>query len=527
MISRSIQSGKLPLAVLAVLLVAFGSLHAASKRVVILHTNDNHDHVRLGYDGVGGLPRVSGYIRQVRDLEPNVLVLDAGDNAEKGDMVAARTHSLLTYELLRNIGYDGIAIGNHDFDPFGVPGIRRFEQVLGQEMLCLNLVKSDGTPVFSPSRIVVKGGLKIGLIGMIVPRHSEVGGLDFDESGRMLNREAKRLRPEVDLLVAVCHEGVGKCAQWSRAAPDVHVFVSGHTHVSLLQPSVVEETGALIVQAGCYARWVGHLNLDIDSDSGRIVRYDYRLVSMREGVAPVDEGMLARVLQREQALCPETREVVARNDSPITMLHTAWLAADALRRAAGTDLAFCHVGNIMRSGLPAGDVDVNALYLAGGSRGDETVRVALTGAQVEAYLKMLAAGEKWNQTTWSGFRQTRSRADHSGPIVTSLNPDKAYSVIMPELEWRTRFSKMARRGNSHDLSGIWTQGLPTTLASQVKLTEAMRLRARELTQAGRTLEAEADALASAGTDTPADDQWWWTGTTAEILDRHAETLGGH
>ncbi|HEY5553189.1 MAG TPA: metallophosphoesterase, partial [Opitutaceae bacterium] len=78
---------------------------AETASLLILHTNDIHDHVRAGDGGLGGLPYVAGYIRQVRSERDDVLVLDAGDVAEKGDLVAHRTHSKMTYELLRRIGY--------------------------------------------------------------------------------------------------------------------------------------------------------------------------------------------------------------------------------------------------------------------------------------------------------------------------------------------------------------------------------------------------------------------------------------
>lgn len=60
-------------------------------RLLILHTNDHHDHLRAGPGGVGGLPYVSGFIRSVRTQHPDVLLLDAGDVTEKGDLVGFRT----------------------------------------------------------------------------------------------------------------------------------------------------------------------------------------------------------------------------------------------------------------------------------------------------------------------------------------------------------------------------------------------------------------------------------------------------
>src|SRR4030095_1362900 len=92
---------------------------AETARLLILHTNDLHDHVRAGSNGVGGLPYISGYVKQVRAERADVLLLDAGDVTEKGDLVAFKTHSVMTYEAMRRMGYDGAAIGNHEYDAFG------------------------------------------------------------------------------------------------------------------------------------------------------------------------------------------------------------------------------------------------------------------------------------------------------------------------------------------------------------------------------------------------------------------------
>jgi 5'-nucleotidase len=78
------------------------------------------------------LPYVAGYVRQVRAEEAAVLLVDAGDVTEKGDLVASRTEGVMTYEAMRRIGYDGVAVGNHDFDEVPPERIQRFESALGQ-----------------------------------------------------------------------------------------------------------------------------------------------------------------------------------------------------------------------------------------------------------------------------------------------------------------------------------------------------------------------------------------------------------
>ena len=98
---------------------------AEEATLLILHTNDLHDHIRPGYEGIGGMPYVAGYIKQVRRERRDVLLLDAGDVSEKGDMVADKTDSAIMYEAMGRIGYDAIAPGNHDLD-HGVARVREW-----------------------------------------------------------------------------------------------------------------------------------------------------------------------------------------------------------------------------------------------------------------------------------------------------------------------------------------------------------------------------------------------------------------
>ncbi|HVZ65678.1 MAG TPA: metallophosphoesterase [Lacunisphaera sp.] len=475
----------------------------ATARLLILHTNDLHDHLRPGPGDQGGIPWVAGYIAQVRAERHDVLVLDAGDVTEKGDLVAARSKHRLTYEALRRIGYDAVTIGNHDHDA-GIAVLHDYEQVLGQPLLCLNIVKPDGTPEFTPSRVVQVGALKIGIIGLIVPRPPEAGGLDLGASGRALAREAERLRPQVHLLVALCHEGSKNCARWSQMAPAIDVFVSGHTHELLPAPVTVPGTGALIVQAGSYAQWVGRLELTVDLDTRKVVGASGSVVPLRHDQIHADESMLAWVREQEKALCPEAAEVVVPHTDEVNMGAVAWLGAEALRRQAGVDIGFCHAGQIIRSPLFAGPVDVNALYVAGGDRGDATVRTELTGAEIAAYLGALAK-EKGNQTSWAGFRAAAGAAGAtSARGADSLVPDRTYSVILPRLEWETRFLRVVKQArDKHPGGPLAARGFSAQPAPAITFTGAMRQYLARLAQTGTPLPAEAARLADAAGAPPA------------------------
>jgi 2',3'-cyclic-nucleotide 2'-phosphodiesterase (5'-nucleotidase family) len=54
--------------------------------------------------GTGGIPYVSGYIKSVKAQRQDVLVLDAGDVAEKGGL-AFKTNSDIMYQAMGKIGY--------------------------------------------------------------------------------------------------------------------------------------------------------------------------------------------------------------------------------------------------------------------------------------------------------------------------------------------------------------------------------------------------------------------------------------
>jgi 2',3'-cyclic-nucleotide 2'-phosphodiesterase (5'-nucleotidase family) len=471
------------------------ALGAAPVRLVLLYTDDVHDHVRPGENGLGGLPYVAGYVHQVRAANPDALVLDAGDVTEKGDLVAFRSHGLITYEGMRRVGYDAVCVGNHDYDDVTLEHVRECEQALGQQLLCLNIVDAAGAPVFSSSRIVEKAGLRIGIIGMIVPREKDRGGLDRIESGRALAREAERLRPRTDLIIALCHEGTQGCAEWSRLAPAVQVFVGGHDHSTLEQPVIVSETGALIVRAGSYARRVGRLELEIDAAAHRVVGHENRIVMMNHAAVPVDADMLAWIRERERALAPRADEFVCDNPAELDYFSMGRLGAEALRRAAGAEVGFCHPYQIIRDALPAGRVDFNAVFKTGGMEGYHNVLVQMTGAQITAYVNALVSLQR-EPPEWAGFRITRHSAPGGGEMwTTDLAPERVYRVVMARREWDTRVLRLREKLDKSARDNALAAGKFEPAPTEVHFAEATVAYIRALLAEGDTLQGRIARLA--------------------------------
>ncbi len=417
--------------------------------LVLVYTNDIHDHIRPDYDGRGGLPFVSGFIRSLRNQhQDELLVLDSGDGAEKGDIAAWVSHGRLTFQAMSRIGYDAWAPGNHDHD-FGIDGLTEFADLAGSPLLCINLIDEAGKPIFQPSMVVEKNGLKIGLIGMIVPRNE--GCLNDEETAIAMALEAERLRPMVDLIVAICHDGVEECARIAEVATEIDIFISGHTHVALEEAYIHEKTGAIIVQAGCYAEYVGIMELEIDVEARELVDFTNALVPMDHDSIPCDVDMVEWFRQEELKLTPEANRIVGWSSQEIGYAQVGILAAEAIRQATGADIGFNASGQVVRGKLPSGIIDLNAVFRTGGERGNELVELTLTGKEIEAYLNGLTLSD-WHLTQWSGFT-----AHHDGKhISTNLDAGRTYRVAMPELEFTSRFSRLFEkvRTNPANFPGI-------------------------------------------------------------------------
>ncbi len=455
--------------------------------LLVLYTNDIHDYVKPGANNSGGLPYIAAYVDAMRAQRGDVLLLDGGDVMEKGDMIAFKTQSRVTYEAMRHMGYAAGAVGNHDL-AHGVVHLRECAALADLPLLCLNYFDDDGALAFPPSKRVELNGIRIGLLGM-----TNIRG-PFDKDGARLAEEAKRLAEDTDLLIVVAHIGSNECARLSTLAPEVDLFVSGHTHEVLREPRVVPETGACIVQAGHFAEFIGHLELVVDRAQKKIVHAEHKLVEMcHETIAP-DQEMLAWMEDQERQYCSEATEVVGSASRFITTIEMGRLAAAALQVKSGAAVAFCHAEHVMRSGLFPGDVDVNMLFRTGGQRGRDLLLFSLTGRQIEAYISGLI-NERRGRTEWAGFRVA---LEYEGEARTwqaasDLEADRSYRVVMPQREFENRFQRVI---NKHPL-------FETFDADQMEepppftITQALTDYVKQISATGESIDAHVEMLAEA------------------------------
>jgi 5'-nucleotidase len=299
--------------------------------LAIVHTNDLHSHL-LGFgpeldfspatvgddETVGGLARIATVIQQVRETRgERVFVLDAGDFLMGSLFHTVSREEAGELRLLGSLGYDGVTLGNHEFDlkPQGLAAILRAAKARGPAppILAANVLFDPQDPAddelekafqeygVQPYRMVQRGGLRVGIFGLMGKRAAEVAPFarpvkfrDIQETARDVVR-LLREKEKADLVICLSHSGLseagkGEDAELARKVPGIDVIVSGHTHTLLREPLRVGSTW--IVQAGSYGRHVGILELEVNGGGNRMS--SYRLVAVDDRI-PGDPEIQARV----------------------------------------------------------------------------------------------------------------------------------------------------------------------------------------------------------------------------------------
>ncbi|MDR3523587.1 MAG: 5'-nucleotidase C-terminal domain-containing protein [Acetobacteraceae bacterium] len=390
------------LAALATLPMARMARGEVAHRLTILHVNDIHSRheavdarsltCKAGSrpDCLGGTARLATALFTDRDAARaagrDVLQLDAGDQfqgslyytAWKGEVELAVAHAF---------GTEAMTVGNHEFDN-GPDTLARFVRGATFPVLSANIDASAEPSLaglLRPSVLFTRAGLKIGVVGATTLQTATTSSpgplIRFTDPGAALAAQAAQLRAQgAQLVIALSHLGVEQDRLLAGHIPGVDAFIGGHSH-TLLSDSEAGAAGpahemitgpagsAIVVQAACYARYFGRLDLDIDAQ-GRLLAVggDVRHVGPD---LPEEPGVAAIIGHYAAQLDSIRRRVVGTAPAAIdvTSCRVAECSfgnfiADALLAATpSADVALFNGGG-MRTGLPAGKITLGDVLTA-------------------------------------------------------------------------------------------------------------------------------------------------------------------
>jgi 5'-nucleotidase / UDP-sugar diphosphatase len=367
----------------------------------ILHINDQHSRIEPinKYDSTcsaeeesknecfGGIARVKAKIDERRTAlfkdGGNVIVLDAGDEFQ-GSLFYTTYKGDDTAEFMNQMGFDAMALGNHEFDDTPVT-LGKFLDKVKFPVISSNIEVPASSPIagkFKPYLIKEIGGQKIGIISALTTDTAEISSpgpdVKFADEVETLRKLVDTLKAEgVNKIIAVNHYGYLKDKELAAKVDGIDVIVGGHSHTLLSNtdpeaigpyPTLVKNPSGRdvpIVQAKSYSKYLGELKVTFDDD-GNVTKSEGAPILLDSSVTP-DPAFVARIKELGKPIeevkakkVGESSGVIeaAREVCRVKECSMGNLVADAMLdrvKGQGVTIAIINGGGL-RASIDAGDV---------------------------------------------------------------------------------------------------------------------------------------------------------------------------
>lgn len=286
------------------------------KKLTILFTHDMHSNLT-------GYARAKTVIDEIKKEIPHPLLVDGGDFSMGTLYQTVFQESAIELRALGRMGYDAVAIGNHEFDYRGKGLTNMLNSALasGDTLPPIFLSNADwgksisGPAVSSTSsaiasqlkkafdgfhaseyKIIEKNGVKIAvfsLLGKEADSYAPLSSLSFTDPVQKAKQIVSDIKSneEVDLILCLSHSGTNKKLkksedhQLAKEVEGIDVIISSHSHTLFREVQFQGDTP--IVSIGANARRLGRLDLSISQ--GGVSVEDYRTIPLDSEIPPAKE----------------------------------------------------------------------------------------------------------------------------------------------------------------------------------------------------------------------------------------------
>lgn len=387
---------------------------AAPVEITLVGTSDLHGRLTA-------LPVLGGYLGVLRQKNPGgVVLVDAGDMFQ-GTLESNSNEGAAVIEAYKKLGYDAVAIGNHEFDygPVGEASTVRKNARPGPEsdprgaikaraaqaagafpLLAANLLENDRPldwPNVAPSVLITRHGVKVGIIGVSTMGtlqttiSANVPGLRVVPIADAITEQARVLREKGARLVFVAAHAGGECTKTdvptdlsscdgaseifevARKLPPgaVQAIVAGHTHKAIAH----QVAGIPILQSSSYGTAFGRVDFVVDPSTGKVLSARIHPPEAVSVGGSFEGARAAPVPAVEQAIAPAVEQARARRAASLGATLTGPFPAIYREESAlgnlitslllelepGADIAIGNGGG-WRADIPAGPLTYGALY---------------------------------------------------------------------------------------------------------------------------------------------------------------------
>ncbi len=266
-------------------------------RFTLLHTSDEHsvlsplpaiDYLPDADDrSFGGFARLAGWVKEVeqRKGDEEVLLLSSGDYVGGSPFAWLILEGYAPeIEIMREIGYRAVTIGNHEFD-YGPEVLARYFQRAGYPatarelpVLVSNLNIPDKHALNDAGLkdnmlIELKNGLKVGITGVLgedaYALAPEAKPVEVYNPVENVQRQTDLLREQgAQIIILLSHSGLSEDKRIAEGTTGVDIILGGHDHIETENPMKVNES--YIMHSSYYLRKAGMLEIEFNSTSGDV-----------------------------------------------------------------------------------------------------------------------------------------------------------------------------------------------------------------------------------------------------------------
>jgi 5'-nucleotidase/UDP-sugar diphosphatase len=463
-------------------------------KLTVLHTNDHHGRFwqnKYGEYGMAARKTLIDELRAEIAAEGGSSLLLSGGDINTGVPESDLQDAEPDFKGMSKIGYDAMALGNHEFDnPLDV--LFKQQEWANFPMLSANIYdKKTGERMFQAYEMFDKQGIKIAVIGLTTEDTQKIGnpefigGIDFRDP----KEEAKKLIAELeetekpDLIFAVTHMGHYENGQRGVNAPgdvalaryldegSLDMIVGGHSQepVCMEAPNVVKknfkpsdeckpdmQNGTYIVQAHEWGKYVGRADYEFRNGELEMVSYDLIPVNLKKKIKV--DGKKKRVLiedeiaqdaelleflrpyqeQGQEQLNVKIAETNGklegdRNVVRFQQTNLGRLIATAHMERAKADFAVMNSGGV-RDSIEAGDVTYKDV-LTVQPFGNIVTYTDMSGQEVLDYLNVVATKpiDSGAYAQFAGVSMTVANGEVSNVFIggKQLRLDETYRFTVP------------------------------------------------------------------------------------------------
>ena len=359
--------------------VAFAE--ATSDDIIILYENDVHCAVE-------GYSKLAAMKNELLETHTNVGVVSVGDFVQGGTLGAVSKGEYIV-NLMNKVGYDAIALGNHEFD-YQLPRLNELNAMSNTKFISCNFQKiGEDKSYFEPYTIVSYGSVDVAYIAITTPEtinSSSPAQFKNDKGELIYTFNESKLYDIVqtninaaetagaDYLIALSHIGYDESGNLADITDVIEntdgfdVVLDAHSHSVIEEKVIKDKSGddVLLTSTGTKFEYIGKLTIKNGA-------FDTELVEVESYTKtdPVVDAYITEINENYAQLgnrkIGESKVAFITHDKDGNRLvrnaetNFGDFCSDALRVMTDADMSFVNGGGL-RAPMESGDITFNDIF---------------------------------------------------------------------------------------------------------------------------------------------------------------------